>query len=80
MSIRIALRLPEDVVAFIDAQVEAGRARSRADVVNRLVERDRRRIQAASDVEILLGERRDGTVGDLDELAASVRSTPLDLD
>ncbi len=90
MSIQIALRLSEDVVAFIDAQVEAGRAKSRSDLVTRFVQRDRRRDRAARDVEILLAERRarqragagEGLqdVDDLQALVAAASMTALDLD
>ena len=83
MSVQIALRLPEAVVEYIDAQVEAGRAKSRSDVVARFVERDRRRERAARDVEVLLAERQAGIVektDDLDALAATASSTALDLD
>lgn len=83
MSVQIALRLPESVVEYIDAQVEAGRAKSRSDVVARFVERDRRRERAARDVEVLLAERQAGivdTTDDLDALAATASSTALDLD
>ena len=82
MSIQIALRLPEAVVAYIDAQVSAGLAKSRSDVVVRFVERDRRRERAAHDVEVLLAERQAGADGldSLDALVAAASSTALDLD
>lgn len=76
MSIQIALRLPDEIVEYIDAQVAAGRAKSRSDVVTRLVERDRRRERAARDVERLLSDRS----VDLDDLAATAAGTLLDLD
>lgn len=79
MSIQIALRLPETVVEYIDAQVEAGRAKSRSDVVARFVERDRRRERAASDVEILLAGRQTQAVDDLDDMARAASVTALDI-
>ncbi len=93
MSTQIALRLPDEVVAFIDAQVRSGRTKSRSEFVVRFVERERRRERAARDVEVLLAARQrstpDGTDttdgagpadGDLDALVALVSSTALDLD
>ncbi len=80
MSIQIALRLPESVVEYIDAQVLAGRAKSRADVVARFVERDRRRERAAHDLEVLLADRAAHGADDLDLVASAVASSPLDLD
>ena len=58
MSKQIAVRLPEELVEFVDATVSAGKARSRAAVVTRALERERRRAAAARDVERLeeLGE------------------------
>ncbi len=80
MSIQIALRLPESVVEYIDAQVLAGRAKSRADVVARFVERDRRRERASHDIEVLLADRAEHGGDELDLIAAAVAATPLDLD
>ena len=80
MSIQIALRLPEDIVGYIDEQVRSGRARSRADAVTRFVERDRRRQRAARDVELLLADRASGVVDDLDALVAAFAATELDID
>lgn len=53
MSTQIAVRLPEDIVAFLDSEVSGGRAKSRAQVVLRALEREQRRQLAARDVEIL---------------------------
>jgi Arc/MetJ-type ribon-helix-helix transcriptional regulator len=43
MSKQIAVRIPDDIVDFIDALVRDGRAGSRAIVVRRALERERRR-------------------------------------
>jgi len=56
MSTQIAVRLPEEIVAFVDDEVSAGRARSRAQVVLRALEREQRRQLAVRDVEILAGD------------------------
>jgi len=53
MSTQIAVRLPEDIVAFLDSEVRDGRAKSRAELVLRALEREQRRQLAARDVEIL---------------------------
>lgn len=53
MSTQIAVRLPEEIVAFLDGEIRGGRAKSRAEVVLRALEREQRRQLAARDVEIL---------------------------
>ena len=65
MTIQIAIRLPDDMVAFLDKSVAAGNAPSRAALVARAVEREMRRQVAEQDAAIL---RERGTVDDLDEL------------
>jgi Arc/MetJ-type ribon-helix-helix transcriptional regulator len=78
MTRQIAVRLPEDLVDFIDRLVEAGQASSRAAVVTRAVERERRRQVAARDAAILAGV---GADSEFDALAEFVAATPLaDLD
>ena len=47
MSVQIAVRLPEDLVASLDALVEAGEARSRASVVERALRRELRKLAYA---------------------------------
>jgi Arc/MetJ-type ribon-helix-helix transcriptional regulator len=53
MSTQIAVRLPDELVDFIDELVGSGRERSRAAVVTRALERERRRVAAARDAEII---------------------------
>ncbi|MBT2271928.1 ribbon-helix-helix domain-containing protein [Rhodococcus qingshengii] len=53
MSTQIAVRLPEEIVAFLDNEVSGGRAKSRAQVVLQALEREQRRQLAVRDVEIL---------------------------
>jgi Arc/MetJ-type ribon-helix-helix transcriptional regulator len=53
MSKQISVRLPDELVEFVDEVVESGSSRSRAAVVTRALERERRRMSAAQDVEIL---------------------------
>jgi Arc/MetJ-type ribon-helix-helix transcriptional regulator len=80
MSIQIALRLSETVVAYIDEQVASGRAKSRSEVVARFVERDRRRERSARDLEVLLADRSLPAVQEFDQLATVAGNTRLDLD
>jgi antitoxin MazE3 len=75
MSRQIAVRLPDDVVEFVDRQVSAGLASSRAAVVARALERERRRAIAARDAEILA---RAGSDPDMDGLARYARGLPAD--
>ena len=65
MSVQIAIRLPDDMVAFLDKSVAAGNAPSRAALVARAVEREMRRQVAEHDATIL---REQGTSNELDEL------------
>jgi Arc/MetJ-type ribon-helix-helix transcriptional regulator len=58
MARQITLRLPEELVAFVDDRVEAGAERSRTTFITRALERERRRLIAARDAEILARTRR----------------------
>ncbi len=80
MSRQIAIRLPDDIVEFIDSLVADGRSSSRAAVVACALERERRRQTAGRDAAILAaaGQSDDD---DLDMLAAYAARVPLnDLD
>jgi Arc/MetJ-type ribon-helix-helix transcriptional regulator len=76
MSTQIAVRLPEELVQFIDRLVAEGRASSRAGVVSQALQRERRRELAARDAAILAGAVDDED--DLDDLAEHAARTPLD--
>lgn len=65
MSVQIAVRLPDQMVAFLDAVVSEGRAPSRAAVVSSAIEREMRRLAAERDAQIL---RDRGSADDLDGL------------
>lgn len=71
------MRLPEDIVDFVDALVSEGKANSRAVVVNRALERERRRAVAARDVAILA---QTGDDLDMDSLTEHVAHAPLNLE
>ena len=77
MSKQIAVRLPDDIVDFVDGLISEGKANSRAVVVNRALERERRRVIAARDAAILTGVGGDP---DMDDLAKHVARAPLDLE
>lgn len=65
VSTQIAVRLPDEIVAFLDRAVAAGRVASRAALVATAVEREMRRQAADQDAQIL---RRQGSADDLDDL------------
>ena len=77
MSVQIAVRLPDELAAFIDEEVAAGRAASRAAVITSAVERELRRSLALADIEILKASAPDR---DLDGLAEYAAKQPLGLD
>jgi Arc/MetJ-type ribon-helix-helix transcriptional regulator len=78
MSKELTVRLPDDLVDFIDGRVRAGEAPSRAAVISAAVERERRRAIAERDAGILAAAPG---ADDLDELAAYAARTRLnDLD
>jgi len=77
MSIQIAVRLPDDIVAFVDEQVSSGVAPSRAAVVTRALERDRRCKAAETDARIYAAASQPS---DLDELATWAAPQPMDID
>jgi Arc/MetJ-type ribon-helix-helix transcriptional regulator len=76
MSKQIAVRLPDELVNFVDEIVDSGAGRSRAAVVTRALERERRRALAARDAEILACT---GPDPELDGLAEHTASLPLPL-
>ena len=79
MSTQIAVRLPEELVEFIDRLVSEGRAASRAAVVSQALQRERRRELAARDAAILAAaDSEDDDLDDLDALAEHAASIPLD--
>jgi Arc/MetJ-type ribon-helix-helix transcriptional regulator len=66
MTTQIAVRLPDEMVEFLDQLVARGDAKSRAAAVAQAVERDRRRRMAEHDAAIYAGSKD----RDLDSLAA----------
>ena len=79
MSTQIAVRLPDEQVAYIDSQVAEGRASSRADLIARLIVRERRRRRAIEDIDKL---KAAGLIGnpDLAPIVAATSRRPLEID
>ncbi len=67
VSTQIAVRLPDEMVAFLDKAVAEGKATSRAALVSAALEREMRRQAAEADAAIL---RRRGAADDLDCLVS----------
>lgn len=76
MTKQIAVRLPDDVVDYVDKLVADGVATSRAAVVARALAYDRRRVIAERDAAILARAHEDDD--DFDSLAAFSARTPMD--
>jgi Arc/MetJ-type ribon-helix-helix transcriptional regulator len=72
MSKQIAVRLPNELVDFVDGVVGSGAERSRATFVARALERERRRVMAANDAAILARTGSDHDLAGLAEYAAAV--------
>lgn len=78
VSKQIAVRLPEEVVDFIDKEVDQRHSESRASFVLKALKREQRRLIAARDAEILA----EGAIADddFDALAAHVSTFEQDID
>jgi Arc/MetJ-type ribon-helix-helix transcriptional regulator len=74
MSKQIAVRLPDELVVFVDDIVDSGRERSRAAVVTMALERERRRTAATRDAEILARAGSDPELVGLAEHAVGLPS------
>ena len=77
MSTPIAVRLPDDTVAFLDRLVREKKAASRAEIIERALERERRREMAARDAVILAESGEDP---DLAGLIRYMTGHPVDPD
>lgn len=71
---QLTVRLPEELVEFVDGRVASGDSTSRAAVIAAALERERRRLIAERDAAILSGSRE---AHDFDELAAYAARVPL---
>lgn len=79
MTTQIAVRLADETVGYLDAQVAAGRAASRAALISRLVARDARRQRALDDIEVMRAAGRAG-YPDLADVAEATARRRIDLD
>jgi Arc/MetJ-type ribon-helix-helix transcriptional regulator len=77
MSTQIAVRLPDEMVAFLDRAVASGRAPSRAAVVASALEREMRRAVAEHDARLLCEQ---GADDDLDAVVAWTAAHPTAVD
>ena len=77
MSTQIAFRLPDELVAYVDQAVAAGRVKSRAELVSRLIARDARRQRAEEDLQRLIDA---GALEDGDALAMARATSATTLD
>ena len=77
MSTQIAVRLPDDTVAFLDRLVMEHKAASRAEIITRALERERRREMAERDAAILAESGEDP---DLAGLIRYMTGHPVDPD
>lgn len=79
MTTQIAVRLPDELVRYVDAQVAEGAASSRADLIARVLAREERRQRALADIERM---RRAGASGypELDAARQATRQRSIDLD
>lgn len=78
MTMQVALRLPDELVGFMDQLVRRGEAPSRASVVTRALEHEQRRITALRDAQILA--QSVGLRDEFDDLAEYAARLPMDLD
>jgi antitoxin MazE3 len=73
MSTQITVRLPDELVEYVDRLVASGKEPSRAAIVARALERERRRETAENDARIYARS----APSDLDDLAGwAARHTP----
>jgi Arc/MetJ-type ribon-helix-helix transcriptional regulator len=78
MTIQIAVRLPDDLVAYIDSHVAAGDAISRADMVKRALEHERRHEAEKRDADIYA--QHGDQDPELDAFVAWTAAHPINVD
>ena len=77
MTTQIAVRLPDDLVEFLDESVRSGKSTSRADAVTKALARERRRVIALRDAAIIAEQ---GGYPELEGIIAYQAAHPLNLD
>jgi Arc/MetJ-type ribon-helix-helix transcriptional regulator len=78
MSTQITVRLPDDQVDFLDAEVSAGHAPSRAAAIARALRREQRRRRAEQDLETVLAAGKDPELTALQDWAGHRTYPDLD--
>jgi Arc/MetJ-type ribon-helix-helix transcriptional regulator len=78
MSTQIAVRLPDEIVAFVDAQVSSGAAKSRADFIWHAIRREQRRLAAERDAAIYAIEGEDPDLVAFAKFTAQLHNPELD--
>lgn len=80
MSTQIAVRLPDALVADLDALVAKGEVKSRASVVERALRRELRRLQYAEEMRLRTEHPERFEDPDMDALAAWAANHQIDID
>lgn len=75
MSTQIAVRLPDDMVRFVDQLVARGRGSSRAAIIARALDRERRHEMAVQDAAIYAEAGEDQ---DMTDLVQHISGHPVD--
>jgi Arc/MetJ-type ribon-helix-helix transcriptional regulator len=78
MSTQIAVRLPDEMVEFVDSLVASGAAKSRADFVWHAIKREQRRLAAERDAAIYAELGEDPELDGLADYAARLPRPELD--
>jgi Arc/MetJ-type ribon-helix-helix transcriptional regulator len=73
MTTQIAVRLPDEMVEYIDQQIAAGKAKSRAAFLTSAAERERRRQRAERDAGIYASTGPDPAIEEWNTWAESQR-------
>jgi Arc/MetJ-type ribon-helix-helix transcriptional regulator len=76
MSTQMTVRIPDDVADFVDAQVAAGAAGSRAEVIATALRREQRRLAAQRDAAIYAAA---GSDEEMDALATWTAAQRMDI-
>ena len=79
-TVQITVRLPEDLVAGLDEQVQSGAVSSRAAAVAQALREQRFARQQAHDITVYAAEVGQPDPDDLAGLVAYASRTPLDID
>jgi len=77
MTTQITVRLPDELVDFLDSQVASGEATSRATLVAQAISRERRHRVALADADIYARTEDDADLASFTR-AAAASTTPLD--